>query len=72
MGCTTGRGKDDLTHRQNQSIKGSLRTTLTRRFRVLNSSMKRSRQPVEIDMAELRRRWTGRGTHPSAKRITSN
>jgi hypothetical protein len=33
MGCTTGRGKDDLTHRQNRSIKEVFGLPLTRRFR---------------------------------------
>jgi hypothetical protein len=33
MGRTTGRGKDDLTHRQNRSIKEVFGLPLTRRFR---------------------------------------
>jgi Domain of unknown function (DUF4338) len=35
LGRTTGRGKDDLTHRQNRSIKEVLGLPLTRRFREL-------------------------------------
>ena len=37
MGRTTGRGKDDLTHRQNRSIKEVLGLPLTRKFRELLS-----------------------------------
>jgi Druantia protein DruA len=37
MGRTTGRGKDDLTHRQNRSIKEVFGLPLTRRFRELLS-----------------------------------
>lgn len=37
MGRTTGRGKDDLTHRQNRSIKGVFGLPLTRKFRELLS-----------------------------------
>jgi Domain of unknown function (DUF4338) len=37
LGRTTGRGKDDLTHRQNRSIKEVLGLPLTRRFRQLLS-----------------------------------
>lgn len=37
MGRTTGRGKDDLTHRQNRSIKLVFGLALTRRFRELLS-----------------------------------
>ncbi len=33
LGRTTGRGKDDLTHRQNRSIKEVFGLPLTRRFR---------------------------------------
>jgi hypothetical protein len=35
LGRTTGRGKDDLTHRQNRSIKEVFGLPLTRRFREL-------------------------------------
>lgn len=37
MGRTTGRGKDDLTHRQNRSIKEVFGLPLTRKFRELLS-----------------------------------
>jgi hypothetical protein len=37
LGRTTGRGKDDLTHRQNRSIKEVFGLPLTRRFRELLS-----------------------------------
>ena len=37
LGRTTGRGKDDLTHQQNRSIKEVLGLPLTRRFRELLS-----------------------------------
>jgi hypothetical protein len=37
LGPTTGRGKDDLTHRQNRSIKQVLGLPLTRKFRELLS-----------------------------------
>ena len=37
LGRTTGRGKDDLTHRQNRSIKEVLGLPLTRKFRELLS-----------------------------------
>jgi hypothetical protein len=37
LGCTTGRGKDDLTHRQTRSIKEVFGLPLTRRFRELLS-----------------------------------
>ena len=37
MGPTTGRGKDDLTHRQNRSIKEVFGLPLTRKFRELLS-----------------------------------
>jgi hypothetical protein len=37
MGRTTGRGKDDLTHRQNRSIKEVYGLPLTRKFRELLS-----------------------------------
>lgn len=37
LGRTTGRGKDDLTHRQNRSIKEIFGLPLTRRFRELLS-----------------------------------
>jgi len=37
LGQTTGRGKDDLTHRQNRSIKDVLGLPLTRKFRELLS-----------------------------------
>ena len=33
LGCTTGRGKDDLTHRQNRSIKEVYGLPLTRKYR---------------------------------------
>jgi hypothetical protein len=35
LGRTTGRGKDDQTHRPNRSIKEVLAFPLTRRFREL-------------------------------------
>ena len=35
LGVTTGRGKDDMSHRQNRSIKEVLGLSLTRRFREL-------------------------------------
>ncbi len=38
MGQTTGRGKDDLTHRQNRPIKDVLGYPLTKKFRKLMSS----------------------------------
>ena len=37
MGRTTGRGKDDLTHRRNRSIKEVFGLPLTRKFRELLS-----------------------------------
>jgi hypothetical protein len=37
LGLTTGRGKDDMSHRQNRSIKEVLGLPLTRRFRELLS-----------------------------------
>jgi hypothetical protein len=37
IGRTTGRGKDDLTHTQNRSIKEVLGLPLTRQFRELLS-----------------------------------
>jgi hypothetical protein len=37
LGRTTGRGKDDLTHRQNRSIKEVFGLPLTRKFRELLS-----------------------------------
>ena len=37
LGRTTARGKDDLTHRQNRSIKEVYGLALTRRFRELLS-----------------------------------
>ncbi len=37
LGRTTGRGKDDLTHRPNRSFKDVLGYPLTRRFRELLS-----------------------------------
>jgi hypothetical protein len=35
MGVTTGRGKNDLTHKQNRPLKEILGLPLTRRFREL-------------------------------------
>jgi hypothetical protein len=37
LGLTTGRGKDDMTHRANRSVKEVLGYPLTRRFRELLS-----------------------------------